>query len=127
MSYKYFFDSYKDILEKQRKGEGKGMRWIINIDKDNLDLVKVFLKAGIPIRRVRNMPPMNFGVSDKEMAGTIEKMDGGKVSQSFLFSNEPLYIDHFNSLFDEIWKNGVDANVRIKAIEEGVDSEGRPY
>ena len=110
MSYKYFFDSYKDILEKQRKGEGKGMRWIINIDKDNLDLVKVFLKAGIPIRRVRNMPPMNLGVSDKEMAGTIEKMDGGKVSQSFLFSNEPLYIDHFNSLFDEIWKNGVDEN-----------------
>jgi hypothetical protein len=124
MSYKYFFDSYKDILEKQRKGEGKGMRWIINIDKDNLDLVKVFLKAGIWIRHVRHIPPVNFGVSDKEMAGTIEKMDGGKVSQSFLFSNEPLYIDHFNSLFDEIWKNGVDANVRIKAIEEGVDSEG---
>jgi hypothetical protein len=58
------------------------------------------------------------------MAGTIEKMEGGKMSQSFLFSNEPLYIDHFTSLFDEIWKNGIDANVRIKAIEEGVDSEG---
>ena len=28
-----------------------------------------------------------------------------------------------NSLFDEIWKNGVDAKVRIKAIEQGVDSE----
>ena len=67
---------------------------------------------------------MNFGVSDKEMAGTIEKMEGGKMSQSFLFSNEPLYINHFNSLFEEIWKNGIDAKVRIKAIEEGVDSKG---
>ncbi|MGA9149426.1 MAG: ATP-binding protein [Candidatus Nitrosopolaris sp.] len=124
MSYKYFFDSYMNIVDRQRKGEGNGMRWIIYIDKDNLDLVKVFLKVGIQIRHVKNMPPMNFGVSDKEMAGTIEKMGGGKMSQSFLFSNEPLYIDHFNSLFDGIWKNGIDANVRIKAIEEGVDSEG---
>src|SRR5215467_5875538 len=124
MGYKYLFDSYMDIVDKHQKGEGKGMRWIINIDKENVNLVKVFLKAGIQIRHVKNMPPMNFGVSDKEMAGTIEKMEGGKMSQSFLFSNEPLYIDHFNSLFEELWENGIDAIVRIKAIEEGVDSEG---
>jgi two-component system, OmpR family, sensor histidine kinase VicK len=124
MGYKYLFDSYMNIVDKHQKGEGEGMRWIIDIDKENLNLAKVFLKSGIQIRHVNNMPPMNFGVSEKEMAGTIEKMEGGKMSQSFLFSNEPLYINHFNSLFDEIWKNGIDAKVRIKAIEEGVDSEG---
>jgi hypothetical protein len=84
--------------------------------------VKIFLKAGIEIRHVKNMPPMNFGVSDKEMAGTIEKMEGGSMSQNFLFSNEPLYIDHFNSLFNEMWKNGIDAKMRVRAIEDGVDS-----
>ena len=124
MGYKYLFDSYMNIVDKHQKGEGKGMRWIINIVKENLNLVKLFLKAGIQIRHVKNMLPMNFGVSDKEMAGTIEKMEGGKMSQSFLFSNEPLYINHFDSLFEEIWKNRIDAKVRIKAIEEGVDSEG---
>jgi two-component system, OmpR family, sensor histidine kinase VicK len=124
MSYKHFFESYIYLVDKQRKGEGEGMRWAINIDKENLDLVKVFLKAGIQIRHITNMPPMNFGFSEIAMAATIEKQEGGKVSQSFLISTEPLYVDHFNSLFDEIWKNGIDANVRIKAIEEGVDSEG---
>src|SRR5215469_5806933 len=124
MSYKYLFDSYVNVLDKHQKGEGEGIRWITHIDKENLNLVNVFLKAGIQIRHVRNMLPMNFGVSDKEMAGTIEKMEGGKMSQTFLISNEPLYINHFNSLFEEIWKNGIDAIVRIKAIEEGVDSEG---
>jgi two-component system, OmpR family, sensor histidine kinase VicK len=124
MSYKYLFDSYVNILDKHQKRKGKGMKWIINIDRENLNLVKVFLKAGIQIRHVKNMPPMNFGVSDKEMAGTIEKMERGKMSQGFLFSNEPLYVGHFNSLFEEIWKDGIDAKVRIKAIEEGVDSEG---
>ena len=64
---------------------------------------------------------MNFGVSDKEMAGTIEKMEGGKMSQTFLFSNEPLYINHFSSLFEEIWKDGTDAKERIADIGEGAD------
>ena len=81
MGYKYLFDSYMNIVDKHRKGESKGMRWIINIDKENLNLVKVFLKAGIQIGRVINMPPKYFGVSDKEMAGTIEKMEGGKMSE----------------------------------------------
>jgi hypothetical protein len=58
---------------------------------------------------------MNFGVSDIEMAATIENMEGSSVSKSFLISNEPLYINHFNSLFDEMWKNGVSAETRIKA------------
>jgi phosphatidylserine/phosphatidylglycerophosphate/cardiolipin synthase-like enzyme len=83
--------------------------------------VKVFLKAGIQIRHVRNMPPMNFGVSEIALAATIESQEGGKVSQSFLISNEPLYINHFNSLFEEIWKDGTDAKERIALIEEGVD------
>src|SRR5207248_1932295 len=42
MSYKHFFDSYMYLLDKQQKGEGEGMRWAIHIDKENLDLVKVF-------------------------------------------------------------------------------------
>jgi signal transduction histidine kinase len=70
------------------------------------------------------MPPLNFGVSEKEVALTIEKMEDDSMSQSFLISNEPLYVNHFNSLFEELWKNSVDAKDRIKAIEDGVDTEG---
>jgi len=116
MSYKYLFDAYKKIVEAE------GMRCIVNIDnKDSLDLIKVFLNAGIHVRHVKNMPPMNFGVSDKELAATIEKMEGGKMSQSFLISNEPLYINHFNSIFEELWNKGTDAADRIRDIEEGTD------
>ncbi|MGC1931841.1 MAG: HAMP domain-containing sensor histidine kinase [Candidatus Nitrosopolaris sp.] len=122
MSYNYLFDSYKNVLDKYRRGESKdGIRWIINIDKESLDLVKIFLNTGIQIRHVKNMPPMNFGVSDEEIAATIEQMEGGEMSQSFLISNEPVYINHFNSLFEELWKIGIDAKDRITHIEEGAD------
>jgi two-component system, OmpR family, sensor histidine kinase VicK len=127
MSYNNFFDTYRNIVDKLRKKKEKQkeefnkLRWIINVDKDSLNLVKIFLDLGFQIRHVKNMLPINFGVSDKEVALTIEKMEGGKMSSSFLISNEPLYVNHFNSLFEEIWKNGIDAAERVKDIEAGVD------
>ncbi|MFL6316023.1 MAG: ATP-binding protein [Nitrososphaeraceae archaeon] len=126
MSYKYLFDSYKNVVDtyKKKVKEGSGLRWITNIDRSSLDLVKKFLQAGISIRHIKNMPPLSFGVSDKEVALTIEKMEGGKISQNFLISNERLYVNHFNSLFEELWKDGIDALERIKGIEQGIDLEG---
>jgi phospho-acceptor domain-containing protein len=122
MSYKYFFSSYQKLVNNRKKGEDDPVRWIVNIDsKDNLDLIKTFLNAGMKIRHVKSLPPMSFGFSDKEIAATIEKMEGGRTSQSFLFSNEPLYIDHFNSIFEELWRNGVDAQRRIEDIEADID------
>jgi uncharacterized protein (DUF4415 family) len=127
MSYNYLFDSYKNVVDKYRKKgkgeerEGYGLRWITYIDKDSLNLVKIFMKAGIQIRHIKNMPPLSFGVSDKEVAITIDNMIGGKMSQSFLISNELLYVYHFNALFEQRWKDGINAEERIKDIELGVD------
>jgi len=124
ISHKYLFDTYLNIVQEHRKGVGYGVRWIVNIeDKDSIDLVKTFLNEGIHVRHLKNMPPMNFAVSNKDIAVTIEKVEGGKISQNFLTSNEPLYITHFNTVFDELWKNGIDAEDRMKDLEEGVDTD----
>ena len=125
MSYNYLFDSFKNVVNKSKKKRAQeedfGLRWITNLDRNSLNLVKKFLQTGMNIRHIKSMPPLSFGVSDKEVALTIEKMEGGIVSQNFLISNEPLYVNHFNSLFEELWKNGVDAKDRIRDIEVGVD------
>jgi two-component system sensor histidine kinase VicK len=121
-SYKHFFDIKKKLLDKQKNGEHKGIRYISNIDKDNVNLAKILLNVGIEIRYLKNLPPMSFGVSDKEIAATIEKMEGGQNVQSLLLSNEPTYVNHFYHIFEELWKNGIDATERIRDIEEGVES-----
>jgi two-component system, OmpR family, sensor histidine kinase VicK len=123
MSYNYFFDTYKNIIDRYRKEKRyhDGVRWIINIDKDSMNLVQIFTKFGVQIRHIKNMPPMNFGVSDKEVALRIERVEDGNLSQRFLISNEPLYVKHFNFLFEQLWKNGIDAAYRIRDIEAGVD------
>jgi len=123
-SHKYFFDIKKKLLDKQKKGEHRGIRYITNIDNDNVELAKLYLDSGIQIKHVKNLPPMSFGVSDKEMAVTIEKMEGGRVINSLLSSNEPLYVKHFASIFEELWRNGIDAKSRIRDIDEGIETEG---
>ena len=120
-SYNHFFDIKKKLLDKQKKGEHKGIRYISNIDKNNMNLVKRLLNAGVEIRHLKNLPPMSFGVSDKEIAATIEKMEEGVNVQSLLLSTEPIYVNHFYHIFEELWKNGVDAKDRIRDIEEGVE------
>jgi two-component system sensor histidine kinase VicK len=118
-----FFEEYKKIIDKHRRDrQGKGIRWITSIiDKDSIDLVKIFLNAGIQVRHVRNLTPMSFAVDNKHFYATVEKMQEGKMMESLLISNEPVYISHYNSVFEELWKNGINAADRIRDIEQGVD------
>ena len=122
-SHKYFFDIKRKLLDKKRRGEHEGIRYLTSIYSSNLQICKLYLEHGIQIKHVRNLPGISFGVSDKEMAVTIEKMEGGKRVQSLLISNEPMYVRHFSSLFEEIWSNGIDAKYRIEQIEQGIDAD----
>jgi signal transduction histidine kinase len=49
-------------------------------------------------------------------------MESGKPIHSLLVSNEPLYLKHFASTFEELWKNGTDVADRIREIEQGFES-----
>jgi len=127
--YNNFFDLYQKILNapgrKKRVvtelGKNKGIRWITTItEKDNIDLIKIFLNAGVQIRHVRNLPAMNFAVDNRYVHATIDKIEDGKTVQSLLISNEPAYVKHFGYIFEGLWKGGTDAVERLKDIEEGV-------
>ncbi|MFY9799150.1 MAG: hypothetical protein WAJ93_25980, partial [Candidatus Nitrosopolaris sp.] len=65
--------------------------------------------------------PLSFSISNKEFLATAEKMEGGKMISSLLVSIEPIYIDHYNSIFEQLWDNSIDARDRINDIKEGVD------
>jgi two-component system, OmpR family, sensor histidine kinase VicK len=119
--YNNFFDLYKKILDKYKKGEGKGIKWICSINEDSIDLVQIFLKLGMKLRHVKSLTPMNFAIGDKELNATVESMQGGKMVRSLLTSNEPIYVKHFSSIFEELWNSGIDADDRIRDIEEGID------
>jgi two-component system, OmpR family, sensor histidine kinase VicK len=120
----YLFEPTNKLLDRSKKGEHRGIRYISNIDRDSVEIARILLDSGVQIKHIKNLPPLSFGVSDKEIGATIEKMEQGNTVQTLLISNEPVYINHFKSIFEELWKNGVDAKSRIHDIEEGLDTEG---
>jgi signal transduction histidine kinase len=120
LTYNSFLELFKKVLEKQKRGEGEGVRWIMRIEKDSVKLVKKFLKLGVKIRHVKNLAPINFAVSKYGLVATVEEMTGGGMIQNLLTSNEGSYIKHFSSMFEQLWKEGLDARYRIKDIEEKV-------
>ena len=120
-AYNYFLKVINQLEDRHKKGEHKGIRYISTIKGDNLELAKKLIDYGVQLKHVNNLPPMSFGVSDKEMGATIENLEDGDTVRSLLVSNEPLYIKHFASIFEELWRNGIDALDRIRDIEGGID------
>jgi signal transduction histidine kinase len=120
LSYDSFYDSYKKLLEKYRNREHDGVRWVTSINnKEDAKLIKNFSNESIKIRHVEDVSFYNFSLSDKQVLSTIDKMEEGSMVTSVLLSNNPLYINHYNSIFEKMWRTGIDANQRIKDIEGG--------
>ncbi|MDQ3883507.1 MAG: hypothetical protein M3243_05585, partial [Thermoproteota archaeon] len=111
-AYNYAFDAFKEVLERYRKGEHAGIRWVTNIqdieDSKFLGIIKTFMQLGMQVRHVSTVPPMSFGVSEKEMGVTVESMQGGSMNASAIFSTEPAIVEQFSSVFEELWNRGMD-------------------
>ena len=115
---KMFYQSYLNLLSKYKEGKIKGgVRWVTHIEdsKEQAELIKKALSLGMKIRHINYPIPLSFGVSEKQFVGTVEEMRNGKMIETLLYSSEPLYVRHFQSIFDELWKMGL--------IERGVASE----
>jgi hypothetical protein len=48
-------------------------------------------------------------------------MEKRKMIRSLLVSTDLVYFDHYNSIFEQLWENLIDAKEGIKDIEDGVD------
>lgn len=115
-------DSIKKILEKTQKGEHKGVRWIGTINKEDIALVERFLTLGMEIKHLR-YTPLNFSVTNKEFNFTVSTTTADPIAQNVLISNELPYIKQFNSLFEEMWSQGVYAADRILEIQKGIEPD----
>jgi signal transduction histidine kinase len=67
---------------------------------------------------------LNFSVTNKEFNFTVSNTTADdSISPNVLISNELPYIKKFNSLFEELWSQGVNAADRILEIEKGIEPD----
>ncbi|HEX5976054.1 MAG TPA: hypothetical protein VFY68_02190, partial [Nitrososphaeraceae archaeon] len=98
-------NGYIDI---RRRG-GK-IRAFTEITKDNLRYCKELMKL---VDELKHLDGVRGGIAVSEseyMATTV-------------LQEAPLYLKHFSSIFEELWKNGISASDRIKEIQEGTEAD----
>ena len=118
IGYNFFLRWIKDLLEKKKNGPHKGIRILIAISNDNIDLVKKYLDLGIEIRHLKESPFISFGITESGMVAAVESVTENSFANNILFSNEPAYLHNFKSMFNKLWKNSKDASEVVKSIEE---------
>ncbi len=122
-----FFDVYQEIMDKYERGHHSGVRWVTHIScREDVGLAKLFLDIGVKIRSVRNLPPLNFLLNNRiffSNAEPIDRKEERKTINSLFTSNDDLYINQYKTVFEELWKNGIDAKDAIEDIERGLDTE----
>jgi len=118
IGYNLFLIWIKDLLEKKKNGTHKGIRILIAISNDTVDLVKRFLDLGIEIRHLKESPLISFGITESNMVAAVENVTKNSFAPNILCSNEPAYLHNFKSMFDNLWKSSKDASEIIKSLEE---------
>ena len=108
------------ILQKYKKGEHGGVKWITTINtKTDAEEARFFLNPSFQIRHVKDTLFTNFALSDKILLSSIDRIDSGNMVTRMLTSNDTLYLEHYKNIFEKIWVMGIDAQERIQDIAKG--------
>jgi two-component system sensor histidine kinase VicK len=122
-----YYELYTRVLDEYKHGQRGTLRWMGNITKNDIEAVTKFIDLGMEIRHSQELALLNFGVSDKRLIATLEAMEGNRMVQNLMVSNDPVYVHHFNLLFDEVWKKSIDAKQRIDEIQGRGGEEAKTY
>lgn len=124
MIQKYFLDLHKETMKNYVSGKYKGTRWIttVNDEKEALSLKKI-LNDSMVVRHVRNLSALtNFAFNDDVFISSVDRMKDGNLMTSLVVSNDPLYLDHYRSIFEEVWKSSQKLEDRLMDIQESISN-----
>ena len=127
LAYRSLFIVYQKMMDRYDKKHHEGIRWIVSVNgKEDVELLRLFMDMGIKIRSIKNLPIINYLVTDKIFLSNIEgnhTSEYDKLITSMLVSNDPSYIRYYKAIFEDLWKNGIDVGDLINDIDLGYDPE----
>jgi len=140
--YENYFDLFKENMKeiilhkrvdqnnKMKANIGKkdniiGLRCIIKITRENMELVSKFLEiGGVYIRHTNNTLPLNFEVSDNKFNFSIRTSNKINSGTPFMISNQnPSLIKYYKFVFEDLWNQSLDARIRINDIRSNLTTQ----
>jgi signal transduction histidine kinase len=103
-----------------------GLRCIVKITRENVELVSKFLETeGVYIRHTSNPLPLNFEVSDNKFNLSMRRSNKINNDTPFILSTQnPSLIKYYKFVFNDLWKQSLDARIRINDIRNLTTQEG---
>jgi hypothetical protein len=92
-----------------------GTRWLTSVGADDTTFVEGLIQRGIEIRHIDNLPALSFVCNYSHVLSTLENPGDRTIFKDVVSSDDPAYTLHFHTLFEELWRQGVDAS---KGVEE---------
>ena len=93
----YFINLHQEILERFRKRNHKGIKWITSLNNTkDIKLVTSYIDKGIEIRHVNDLFSNSFALSDNTFLFTIENIKEGKMATDMLNRSGCLVCIPFN-------------------------------
>ena len=140
--YENYFDLFKEnmkeiILHKRvdrnnktgsnisRKDNIIGLRCIVKITRENVELISKFLEIeGVYIRHTSNPLPLNFGVSDNNFNFYMRTSNKINSDIPFMLSTQhPSFIKYYKFVFEDLWNQSLDARIRINDIRSNLTTQ----
>ncbi|HET6800574.1 MAG TPA: HAMP domain-containing sensor histidine kinase [Nitrososphaeraceae archaeon] len=112
------FESVKKVVIAA-KNRGIGLRFIIEITKENLQYCKDLMRITDELRHMDEIEA-NFGLSETEYLGSITLQE--EVLQA-TYSNVKEVVEQQQYIFDTFWRKAIPADQKIREIEEGIEPE----
>ncbi len=138
--YENYFELFKENIKKtlllkkmnqnsksksplNKNDKNIGLRCILKITRQNMELVAKFLEIeGVYIRHASNPLPINFEVSDTKF--NVSMRTSNKIDTSYVLSIPDLsLIKYYKSIFEDLWDEGLDARIKIKDMSSNLNTE----
>jgi two-component sensor histidine kinase len=121
MSYDFFKTMAMPKQTEKRVYNQKYIKILVEVSKENLEVVKKYLDLDVEIRHLKKEPPIYFAVTNLDMMATIERMEYRNITESILYSNDPAYINHFKSVFERMWSDSKSAEEIVALIQNDAE------
>ena len=99
------------------KGRGVKLRYLTEITHDNIAACKELMTIVDELRHLDGIKG-NFMVSEIEYLAPIILFEKGKIAPQAVYSNIKEVVEQQQYIFDNFWIKAIDAEERIKEIEE---------
>lgn len=106
---------FKILQSIKKENPNEKIRFVIDIQQENLDSVKKLIDAGYEARHIGGLKG-NFGITRTDYLYFVTD-EYGKLPKQMVWSTNAVLLEQMKNIFDNLWESAIPSKSRIDEIE----------